>query len=81
MAIGYLGKSHKTWLMFVAGIAGGVVVVVGYFLYEWLILQMGVLTAAKEVPFNAIQALSGVVGVAVYMLVRRAYPPLLRWAE
>jgi hypothetical protein len=42
---------------------------------------MGVLKAAQEVPFNAIQALSGVVGVAVYMLVLRAYPPLSRWAE
>jgi uncharacterized membrane protein len=81
IVVGLLGRSRKPWLMFVAAIAGGAVVVVGYFLYEWLILQMGVLKAAQEAPFNAIQALSGIVGVAVYMLVLRAYPPLSRWAE
>jgi hypothetical protein len=57
------------------------VVVAGYFLYQALILQMGVAAAAKEVPFNVIQALSGMVGVPVYMLVARAYPPLVRWAN
>ncbi len=81
IVVGLLGRSRKPWLMFVAAIAGGAVVVVGYFLYEWLILQMGVLKAAQEAPFNAIQALSGIVGVAVYMLVLRAYPPLSRWTE
>jgi uncharacterized membrane protein len=81
VVVGLLGRSRKPWLMFVAAIAGGAVVVVGYFLYEWLILQMGVLKAAQEAPFNAIQALSGIVGVAVYMLVLRAYPPLSRWTE
>jgi len=81
IVVGLLGRSRKPWLMFVAAIAGGAVVVVGYFLYEWLILQMGVLKAAQEAPFNAVQALSGIVGVAVYMLVLRAYPPLSRWAE
>jgi uncharacterized membrane protein len=79
--VGLVGRSHKPWLMFVAAIAGGAVVVAGYFLYEWLILQMGVLKAAQEVPFNAIQALSGAIGVALYMLVLRAYPPLARWTE
>jgi uncharacterized membrane protein len=81
VVIGYVGRTHRPWLMFVAAIAGGAVVVAGYFLYEWLILQMGVLKAAQEVPFNAIQAVSGVVGVILYMLVLRAYPPLSRWAE
>ena len=45
------------------------------------ILQMGALAAAKEAPFNVIQALSGLVGVPVYLLVARAYPPLVRWAQ
>ena len=75
------GKNRRQWLMFVAAIAGGVIVVVGYFMYEWLFLQMGAATAAKEIPFNIIQALSGLAGVPVYMLVARAYPPIARWAE
>jgi hypothetical protein len=67
--------------MFVAAIAGGAVVVAGYFLYQWFALQMGALTAAKEVPGNIIQVSTGLVGVPVYMLVARAYPPLIRWAQ
>ena len=67
--------------MFLAAIAGGVVVIAGYFVYEALILRLGVATAAKEVPFNAFQVATGLVGVPVYMLVARAYPPLLRWAR
>jgi len=67
--------------MFLAAIAGGVVVVAGYFVYQWVILQMGPVTAAKEIPFNVMQALSGLVGVPVYVLVARAYPPLVLWAH
>ena len=64
-----------------ASAAGGAVVVAGYFLYQAVILQMGTVAAAKEVPFNVIQALSGLIGVPVYMLVARAYPPLSRWVR
>jgi energy-coupling factor transport system substrate-specific component len=81
VVVAYLGRNRKPWMMFLAAIAGGVVVVAGYFLYQSLILQMGPVTAAKELPFNVIQALSGLVGVPVYLLVARAYPPLTRWAQ
>jgi uncharacterized membrane protein len=81
VVVAYVAKSRKTWTMFLGAIAGGAVVVVGYFVYEWIFLQMGAVTAAREIPFNIIQVLSGLVGVPVYMLVLRAYPPLLRWAQ
>lgn len=81
VVVGYLGRRTKPWLMFVAALVGGVVVVLGYFLYEWLFMQKGVVVSASEIPFNIIQVLSGLVGVPVYMLVVQAYPPIKRWAE
>jgi uncharacterized membrane protein len=80
VVVALVGRNRKPWIMFVAAIAGGAVVVAGYFLYQAAILRLGALAAAKEVPFNVIQALSGLVGVPVYLLVARAYPPLVRWA-
>jgi uncharacterized membrane protein len=81
VVVAYLGRNRKPWVMFLAAAAGGAVVVAGYFCYQSFILRMGPLTAAKEVPFNVIQALSGLVGVPVYLLVARAYPPVTRWAQ
>jgi energy-coupling factor transport system substrate-specific component len=81
VVVAFLGRNRKPWMMFVAAIAGGVVVVAGYFFYQAVVLGLGVLAAAKEAPFNVIQALSGLVGVPVYLLVARAYPPLVRWAQ
>lgn len=74
------GGLASVW-MFVGSAAGGAVVIAGYFLYQSLVLGMGAVAAAKEVPFNLIQALTGLVGVPVYLLVREAYPPLVRWVE
>ena len=81
VVVAYLGRGRKPWVMLLAAVAGGAVVVVGYFLYEWLILRIGVVTAAQEVPFNILQVGTGLVGVFVYMLVARAYPPIARWAQ
>jgi uncharacterized membrane protein len=81
VVVGLIGRNRKPWVMFVAAVAGGLVVVAGYFIYEWLILRMGVLPAAQEIPANILQVTSGLVGVPLYLLVARAYPPLTRWAE
>ena len=66
--------------MFLAAAAGGLIVVAGYFVYEWLVLSMAAGAALVEVPLNLLQVTSGLVGVPVYLLVARAYPPLTRWA-
>lgn len=84
VVVALIGRGRKpgglaTVWMFVGSAAGGVVVIAGYFLYQSLILGMGAVAAAKEVPFNLIQALTGLVGVPVFLLVREAYPPLIRW--
>lgn len=81
VVVAYIGRNRKPWVMLLAAIAGGAVVVAGYFVYEWLILRIGALAAAQEVPANMLQVTSGLVGVPVYLLVARAYPPLTRWAE
>ena len=81
MVVAWLGRNRGTRTMFLAAAAGGIVVVVGYFAYEWLILRMGLLKAVQEVPFNVLQVATGLVGVPLYRLVVRAYPPLTRWME
>jgi uncharacterized membrane protein len=81
IVVALLGRNRRPWIMVAAAVAGGAVVVAGYFVYQAMILQMGAVAAAKEVPFNVIQALSGLVGVPVYLLVARAYPPVVRWAQ
>jgi uncharacterized membrane protein len=81
IVVALLGRNRKPWMMVVAAVAGGAIVVAGYFVYQAIVLQMGAVAAAKEVPFNMIQALSGLVGVPVYLLVARAYPPVVRWAQ
>ncbi len=61
-------------------VLGGVIVVVGYFLAG--ILLSGVGAAVGELPMNIIQVAAGaVVGVPLYVAVRQAYPPLLRWGR
>lgn len=81
VVVGYVGRNRRPWLMFVAAIAGGAVVVAGYLLYEWLVLRQGLAAALAEVPVNILQVSVGLVGVPVYLLVSRAYPPLARWTE
>jgi uncharacterized membrane protein len=81
VAVAYLGQRRKTWMMFVAAAVGGLIVVGGYFIYQWLILRLAIAAALVEVPANILQASVGLVGVPLYVLVRRAYPPLVRWAQ
>lgn len=61
-----------------AVIAGAIVVIAGYFLGEVLILRYSPAQAMLEVPANAIQELSGALGILVYLAVARAYPRLSR---
>jgi hypothetical protein len=65
--------------MLLAALAGGLVVIVGYFLYEWPLYGLG--AAISEIPSNILQVLIGLVGVPLYLIVARAYPPLVRWAQ
>jgi uncharacterized membrane protein len=79
VVVAFLGRGRKPWGMFLAALAGGLVVIAGYFLYEWPLY--GLATAVSEIPSNILQVLIGLVGVPLYILVARAYPPLVRWTQ
>jgi len=81
VVVAIIGRNRKPWVMFLAATAGGVVVVVGYLLYAWLFMGMTLAAAFAEVPYNILQVAVGLLGVLVYLLVARAYPPLTRWAD
>jgi uncharacterized membrane protein len=67
--------------MIAAGIAGGAVVVVGYFLYESAILQIGVGPAWTNAGLNVVQVASGaIIGIPLVLAIRKAYPPINNWA-
>ncbi len=76
-----------------AVIVGGAIVVVGYFLYQWILISAGSFssfeadegksafaTAAAAVWPNTFQVLvAGIVAVPLILAVRQAYPPVRRW--
>ena len=70
-------KWPTTWGMIAAAIVGGVIVVVGY-------LPAGMLLgspaqAIASIPWNIVQvAIGGIIAVPLFLLVRRAYPPITR---
>jgi uncharacterized membrane protein len=80
LVVGLLGR-RKGWPMMVAAaVVGQIIVVLGYFATQ--VLLFGVAPALFEAPWNGLQGLVGVVGgVPLYLLMRRAYPPIARMGE
>lgn len=71
-------RTHGPVGTFAAWLGGAVVMVAGYFLGETLVMT-GIGPALAELPFNSLQVvIGGVVGVALTVAVRRAYPPILQ---
>ena len=69
-----LHKSKKLKLVpvFVASVLGGVLITLGYFIFEGAILGLGFATAAMNIPFNLIQNGFGIViSVLLFPLLRR----------
>ncbi len=77
--IGY-GKTHWSFLA-MAVFIGGVILVIGYFIAEVVFLGYAPAVALQEVIPNIVQASSGAVGALVYLAVRRAYPPIMRYSK
>jgi energy-coupling factor transport system substrate-specific component len=76
--------------MIVAAVVGGLIVVVGYFLYQWAMVSAGSLdpdegetafaTAANYLTANLFQvAVAAVVAIPLVLAIRQAYPPIRRW--
>ncbi|MGA7672360.1 MAG: ECF transporter S component [Nitrolancea sp.] len=67
--------------MIMGAIAGAIVLVVGYFIYDAAILQLGIGTAWTDAGLNLFQVASGaVIGIPLVLAVRRAYPPINNWS-
>ena len=61
----------------IAVVFGGLEMIVGYFLYENLVLSYPIAAAAVEIPFNIVQMLVGlIVAVPVVRIVLRIFPQL-----
>lgn len=75
---GWIGWRAGIWRMILAVTIGGLLIVVGYFLYEVAVLRIGFATAMANVPFNLWQVVSGAVGgVVLTILFRESYAALL----
>ena len=71
VVVGFRTDERLGWTA-LAVLAGGSEMVLGYFLYESFALQLGVVSAAGEVPFNITQAVVGLlVSVPLVRSIRR----------
>ncbi|GAB4445049.1 MAG: ECF transporter S component [Anaerolineae bacterium] len=78
--VGRIGQGKTHWApLAMAVFIGGVAVILGYFIAE--VLLFGVGQALTEVVPNIFQELVGAVGILVYLAVRRAYPPIVRYTK
>ena len=74
---GWIALRRPGWLV-PAWIAGVAWMMAGYFVGE-LIIAGSAQAVADLVGTNWIQALAGVLGLALYYAVRAAYPPIATW--
>ncbi len=76
LAMGWIVQKRINTLTVILSVAiGAAIVVAGYFAAGTFLLGVG--AATGELLFNTLQGISGgVIGVPLYLAVRRAYPPL-----
>ena len=68
--------------MVAAVIVGGAIVVVGYFLYQWAVLQQGIGVAAEGLWPNTFQVVAGAaIAIPLTLAVLRAYPPVSTFGQ
>ncbi len=74
LAVGYLArKSDNVGNLVIAGVVGGIIMVLGYFSFETY--MYGVPAALTEVPGNTLQAVTGVlVGTVLARVIKKRYP-------
>lgn len=78
VAVGFLTAERPLWLRIVGMLLSEAVMVLGYFLIEWLVLGYGLAVAAGAVFPNVVQGLSGVVIGAVLLPVLRRVREILK---
>ncbi len=68
--------------MIVAVVVGGAIVVVGYFLYQWVVLGEGLGPAGAALWPNTFQVVTGgILGVLLTTAVQRAFPPAASFGQ
>lgn len=66
-------KLNSILSLIISGICGELVMILGYFIYESVVLRYGFPTAAANIPFNAIQGVCGIaVGLAAFAIFKKA---------
>jgi len=81
LVAGLIGWRAGLWRMALAGLVGGMILVGGYFIYDFFVLRLGMGTAIADVWFNLGQATTGaVIAIPVVLAIRRAYPPVETWS-
>lgn len=72
VAVAALAKERPIWVRVAGMVTAEAVMVLGYFLIEWLVLGYGLAAAASAVFPNIVQGLSGVIiGVLLLPAIRR----------
>lgn len=81
LAMGWIVKKRiNTLTVVLSVVAGAAIVVVGYFIAGTFLVGVG--AATLELIPNTLQGISGgVIGVPLYLAVRRAYPPLDSYSQ
>jgi uncharacterized membrane protein len=79
-----VGWTSRRWTgvkgLILSAVAGGAIVVLGYLGAGILLSGLG--AAVAELPLNILQAASGaVVGIPLFIAVRQAYPPIMRFGR
>ena len=76
---GLITNKKQIYRDIMAVIIAGVEMVFGYFIVDWLILQIGWASALGAIPFNIMQIiLGGIIGIPIAYLLRRRLPKNLQ---
>ena len=73
---GWLGWKKGWGGMIVGWVVGGLALVAVYFIGEATVYGFGAAGAAAELPINLFQVGLGILGILLFQLVKRAYPPI-----
>lgn len=72
---GLIANKKQIYRDILAVIIAGFEMVLGYFIVDWLILQIGWASAMGAIPFNITQIiLGGIIGIPIAYLLRRRLP-------
>lgn len=68
--VGHWKKAHFKWIS-LAFVLAEIIMVLGYFIYEWFIITGNIKTAMAGIPWNVTQATGGVV-IAIFLYIALA---------